>query len=67
MERVLIAEYEALVDRVLLALTPANHGRAVVLLALADEVRGFGSVKKTAVKTYHTRLAMAEEKYVARE
>jgi indolepyruvate ferredoxin oxidoreductase len=67
MERELIAEYEALVDRVLLALTPANHARAVVLLALPEEVRGFGPVKKKAVKTYHTRLAMAEEKYFARE
>jgi len=66
MERALIADYEALVDRVLLALTPTNHGRAVALLALADEVRGFGPVKETAVKIYHARLAKAEEQYVAR-
>jgi indolepyruvate ferredoxin oxidoreductase len=65
MERTLIAEYEALVDRVLLALTSANHGRALALLALADEVRGFGSVKGTAVKNYYSRLARAEEQYVA--
>ena len=44
-ERRLIAEYEALVERVLPALTPTNAEIAVELLSLPLTMRGFGPVK----------------------
>ena len=59
-ERALIAEYEALVERVLHALTQNNHADAVKLLAMFDEVRGFGPVKQTAIVAYRMRVATAE-------
>ena len=45
-ERRLVAEYEALVDQVTAALSPANHAAAVELAALPLEIRGFGHVKE---------------------
>ena len=55
-ERAMIAEYEALVEEALAALTPANHAAAMILLNAVDEVRGFGPVKEVAMETYHRRL-----------
>ena len=37
----LIAEYEALIEKLLGALSPANHGLAVDLASLPEQVRGF--------------------------
>ena len=44
-ERALIGEYEALVDELLQGLAPHNHGVAIELASLPDEIRGFGHVK----------------------
>lgn len=55
-ERALIAQYEALVEEVLAALTPSNHAAAMILLNAVDEVRGFGPVKEAALDAYHKRL-----------
>lgn len=55
-ERAMIAEYEALVEEALGALTPANHAAAMILLNAVDEVRGFGPVKEVAMEAYHRRL-----------
>jgi indolepyruvate ferredoxin oxidoreductase len=63
MERALIGDYEALVDRVLDRLHPGNLGEATTLLSLADEIRGFGPVKAAAVHSYRERLAEAEEQF----
>ncbi len=60
MERQLIADYEALVDRVLAGLTAANHAAAVAVLALADEIRGYGPVKDAAVAAYSARISDLE-------
>ncbi len=59
-ERALIADYEQMVDRVLASLTVANHNAGVQLLALVDEVRGFGPVKQAAVQRYRERSKSLE-------
>jgi indolepyruvate ferredoxin oxidoreductase len=64
-ERVLIAQYEQLVARVLAALTAANHHAGVELLTLAEEVRGFGPVKEAAMRRYHERAQSLEQAFRA--
>jgi indolepyruvate ferredoxin oxidoreductase len=44
-ERKLLADYEALLDEFLVALTPENHAAAVALARLPEKIRGFGHVK----------------------
>jgi indolepyruvate ferredoxin oxidoreductase len=44
-ERALIGEYEALVDELLAGLTAANHGLAVKLASVPNDIRGYGHVK----------------------
>jgi hypothetical protein len=46
-------------------LTAANHAHAVALLGMADEVRGFGPVKLSAVAAYRQRVREAEGAYFA--
>ena len=65
LERALIGEYEQLVDRVLAALTAENHDLGVKLVALADDVRGFGPVKAAAVKRYRKRVEEVEQEFVS--
>jgi indolepyruvate ferredoxin oxidoreductase len=45
MERALIGEYEQLVDELLGRLGADNHGVAVELASLPEEIRGYGHVK----------------------
>ncbi|KKW91663.1 hypothetical protein YP76_14030 [Sphingobium chungbukense] len=59
-ERALIAEYEALAERMLTTLAPGNHAAVARLLALADEVRGYGPVKAGAIERYRRDVAAAE-------
>ena len=54
-ERRLIAEYEALLDRVLDRLEPGNYDLAVELLRLPLAVRGFGPVKAAAIERFEAR------------
>jgi indolepyruvate ferredoxin oxidoreductase len=51
MERALIADYEATLDRLTAGLTPERLPLAVKLAAVPAEIRGFGHVKDAAVKT----------------
>ena len=44
-ERALIGEYEALVDELLAGLSPSNHGLAVRLASVPDDIKGYGHVK----------------------
>ena len=44
-ERALIGEYEALIAELLGGLTAANHGLAVKLASVPDDIRGYGHVK----------------------
>jgi indolepyruvate ferredoxin oxidoreductase len=62
-ERQLVADYEALVERVLAALTPTRADAAAELLSLIADVRGFGPVKLAAMERYAERLATAEARY----
>lgn len=50
MERQLIADYEALVDELLAKLDRDNHGVALQLAALPEEIRGFGYIKENNFK-----------------
>ncbi len=56
-ERALITEYEALVDRLLEALTPERHAELVAIADLADMVRGFDTVKMASVARYRDAVA----------
>jgi len=55
-ERRLIADYEAMLDEVLVSLSPANHHLAVGLAAIPEKIRGFGHVKQR-----HLAAAKADE------
>jgi indolepyruvate ferredoxin oxidoreductase len=57
MERRMIAEFRAELDRLCAALTPANHGRAVEIAALPQDVKGFGHVKHAAARRVAERRA----------
>ena len=44
-ERRLIADYERTLEQLLAQLTPDNHGLAVQIASIPEEIRGFGHVK----------------------
>jgi indolepyruvate ferredoxin oxidoreductase len=56
LERKLIGEYEALVEKLVRDLTPANHADAVATAKLYDSIRGYDVVKEAAVEKVHTQL-----------
>jgi indolepyruvate ferredoxin oxidoreductase len=45
MERALLGEYEATVEKLLAGLTAANQGLAARIASLPEEIRGFGAIK----------------------
>ena len=58
-ERKLIEDYQAVLAKVLDALTPGNHHVAVALASIPEKIRGFGHVKQrhlTAAKADETAL-----------
>jgi indolepyruvate ferredoxin oxidoreductase len=55
-ERQLIGDYEAMLDEVLMGLTPENHHLAVGLAVIPEKIRGFGHVKQQ-----HLVAAKADE------
>jgi indolepyruvate ferredoxin oxidoreductase len=55
-ERVLVRDYEALLDEVLGKLNADNHHIAVGLAAIPEKIRGFGHVKMR-----HLKAAKADE------
>jgi indolepyruvate ferredoxin oxidoreductase len=55
-ERALVRDYEAMLEEILGALTPANHHLAVGLANIPEKIRGFGHVKAR-----HLTAAKAEE------
>lgn len=65
MERRLIADYEALVERLLARLTEANLSEAARIAGMILEVRGYGHVKEKAVVAYEPALATAIAAYEA--
>ena len=62
LERRLISEYEALIDEILVRLSPVNHEIAVELASLPAEIRGFGHVKEACLAQVKAR----EETLLAR-
>jgi indolepyruvate ferredoxin oxidoreductase len=55
-ERALIGEYEALVDKALVGLTPDTHERAVKLATLPDLIRGYEDVKLRNVDRFRDEV-----------
>jgi indolepyruvate ferredoxin oxidoreductase len=51
-ERALIGEYQALIDRALARLGPDTHDAAVALAALPDEIRGYEDIKLESVRRF---------------
>ncbi len=65
MERRLIANYEAALDRLAGEITPARWDLAVRLATVPDQIRGFGHVKEAAVKTAAASEAKLWERWEA--
>jgi indolepyruvate ferredoxin oxidoreductase len=61
-EQRLLADYEAVLDRIEDELTPANHALAVALAAYPQKIRGFGHVKEA-----QARPALAERERLLKE
>src|SRR5262249_18701844 len=53
-ERALVREYRAMLDRVLADLSPATHERAVRVARLPDLVRGYEAVKLRNVERFRS-------------
>jgi indolepyruvate ferredoxin oxidoreductase len=65
LERQLIDEYEALVERVLARLEPGKVDAAAKLLDLYNEIRGYGPVKAAAAEKVRQRAAKLLADYQA--
>ncbi len=57
MERALIGDYEAVIAEILAGLDTENHGIAVRIAAVPEEIRGFGHVKAKNVEEAKARQA----------
>ncbi|MDH3379266.1 MAG: 2-oxoacid:acceptor oxidoreductase family protein, partial [Gammaproteobacteria bacterium] len=57
LERRLIEEYEQTLDEILAALNVDNHGLAVQIASLPDQIRGFGLVKRRHIEVAQKRQA----------
>jgi len=57
MERGLIAEYEAVVEKLLAKLSPANHSLAVQIASIPEDIRGFGHIKTRNVAAARKKRA----------
>jgi indolepyruvate ferredoxin oxidoreductase len=55
-ERELIGEYRALVDKALVGLSPESHERAVKLASLPDLVRGYEEIKLANVRRFREEV-----------
>ena len=59
MERALIGEYRALLDRLTEGLTAVNRDEAARIAGMVMEIRGFGPVKAEAVAKTRARISEA--------
>jgi indolepyruvate ferredoxin oxidoreductase len=57
MERQLIADYERMVDELVAKLDQDNHGIAVEIARIPEQIRGFGHIKEKHLKTAKAREA----------
>jgi indolepyruvate ferredoxin oxidoreductase len=55
-ERALIGEYRALVEKAMIGLSPESYGRAVKLANLPDLVRGYEDVKLAGVQRFREEV-----------
>jgi indolepyruvate ferredoxin oxidoreductase len=55
-ERQLIGEYRALVDKALIGLSPDTHARAVKLASLPDLIRGYEGIKLRNVQRFRDEV-----------
>jgi indolepyruvate ferredoxin oxidoreductase len=62
-ERQWLADYEALLDEVKDNLSLANLDRAIALLSIPQEIRGFGHVREKAMKIAAIRLAQLKSEF----
>ncbi len=62
-ERALIGEYRALLDELTAGLSVANHGTAVTLANLPDDIRGFGHIKENNLKAVRSRWVKLLEQF----
>jgi indolepyruvate ferredoxin oxidoreductase len=58
MERQLIVDYSALVNEVISLLSSENHGLALSLLSLPEQLRGFGHVKERHLKVMNQQWGL---------
>jgi indolepyruvate ferredoxin oxidoreductase len=58
MERQLIVDYSALVNEVITLLSSENHGLALSLLSLPEQLRGFGHVKERHLKAMNQQWGL---------
>ena len=63
MEHDLIAEYQDLINLVIAGINKDNYNIAVDLAELPEQIRGFGSVKKDAVKSTKIKQSALLEKF----
>jgi indolepyruvate ferredoxin oxidoreductase len=64
-ERALIGEYRATVERLLGALSADGYDDAASIANLADQIRGFDTVKLANVARYRDQVADATDRYIA--
>ena len=57
LDRELLAEYEALLDKIVAGLDKNNHEVAIELASLPDQVRGFGHVRERHASHMHQQKA----------
>ncbi|MGD9704026.1 MAG: indolepyruvate ferredoxin oxidoreductase family protein [Acidimicrobiia bacterium] len=62
-ERAMIPEYRAAVDRLVAGLTPATHADAVAIASLPDRVRGYEHLKLQRALEYREALAAQLEAF----
>jgi indolepyruvate ferredoxin oxidoreductase len=55
-ERELIGEYRALLDKAVIGLSPDNHARAVELANLPDLIRGYEAIKLRNVQKFREEV-----------
>jgi indolepyruvate ferredoxin oxidoreductase len=65
MERALIGQYEAGLDRLMADLTPARLPLAVRIASVPQAIRGFGHVKDASVKTAKAEELKLWERWMA--
>jgi indolepyruvate ferredoxin oxidoreductase len=64
-ERALIGEYEAAIAELLARLEPGNHGLAVRIASIPEEIRGYGHVKERHLAAARSKQAELRAQFLA--